>query len=341
VLDVAYETTYYGGGTESESATPIELKGGEQREIDVRLTPVPALHAVFRVARDAAERGSRIQMPILQRQVFDLEQGVPIGGTRQVGPGEFEITGVPAGRYEMRILNAGAGPGDGDRWGQVSEVDLTHDGQELNSAQGEAFGKLKVTVKVAGQEALPREYSVELVKAGLRREAMQQGDADGKVTFDGVRPGKYSIWVVAPENRYAVVRLTSGTGEMAGREVTVAPGASAEVTAEVVEGEIEIEGVVEKKGKAVSGVMVALVPNDPEAHVELFRRDQSDFDGTFSLRGVVPGTYTVVAVEDAWGFDWLKAGVLARYVLHGQQVIVADKRRGLLRLPEAVEVQGR
>lgn len=90
------------------------------------------------------------------------------------------------------------------------------------------------------------------------------------------------------------------------------------MTAELVESVVGIEGVVEKKGKAIAGVMVALVPNDPEANVELFRRDQSDFDGTFSLRGVIPGTYTIVAVEDAWGFDWLKAGVLARYVRKGK-----------------------
>lgn len=100
-------------------------------------------------------------------------------------------------------------------------------------------------------------------------------------------------------------------------------------------------GVVEKNGIPVSGVMVALVPNDPEAHVELFRRDQSDFDGTFFLRGVIPWKYTVVAVEDAWGFEWLKAGVLARYVQHGKNVIIGESMRGTVHLAEAVKVQSR
>jgi protocatechuate 3,4-dioxygenase beta subunit len=87
--------------------------------------------------------------------------------------------------------------------------------------------------------------------------------------------------------------------------------------------------------------MVGLVPNNPEANVDLFRRDQSDFDGTFTLAGVVPGTYTIVAVENAWGFEWLKAGVLARYVQHGQNVIIGEKMSGTLHLPDAVEVQER
>jgi hypothetical protein len=46
-------------------------------------------------------------------------------------------------------------------------------------------------------------------------------------------------------------------------------------------------------------------------------------------------------VEDAWGFEWLQPGVLARYVQHGQNVIIGEKMRGTVHLPEAVEVQPR
>jgi len=38
---------------------------------------------------------------------------------------------------------------------------------------------------------------------------------------------------------------------------------------------------------------------------------------------------------------WLKAGVLARYAQHGQEVIISDHMRGTVHLPEAVEVQTR
>jgi hypothetical protein len=97
--------------------------------------------------------------------------------------------------------------------------------------------------------------------------------------------------------------------------------------------------VVHKKDKPVAGVMVALVPKDPEAHIELFRRDQSDFDGTFLLQGVIPGSYTIVAVEDAWGLDWLQSNVLARYVQHGQNLTIGELMQGSVHLPDPVEVQ--
>ena len=333
-LDVAYPTTYYGGATEAESATPIELKGGDRREIDVRMSPVPALHLVFRMPTERPEQGNTFRMPMLQKQVFDSVEPVAMGQMSPVRPGMFEVTGVPAGRYDVRMMS-----NDPAEAQQFSELDLVHDGQDLSTTQGEALGRLKVTVKLPGEGPLPKQYAVGLRDSRQRTVGFRQGDASGVVSFDALKPAKYAIVVMSPGKSYSVTRTSSGTGEAAGHEVSIAAGATLEVTAELAVGEVGIEGVVEKNGKAMSGVMVALVPNDPESHGELFRRDQSDFDGTFFLQGVVPGTYTIVAVEDAWGFDWLKAGVLAKYAQHGQQVNIGDRMRGVLRLPEAVAAQ--
>lgn len=171
--------------------------------------------------------------------------------------------------------------------------------------------------------------------------AFVPGNPSKQVSFEAVKAGKYAIVVGAPGKWYAVTRTISAAGETPGHDVSVASGAPIDVTADLVEGVVGIEGVVHKNGKPMAGAMVALVPSDPETHVDLFRRDQSDFDGTFLLRGIVPGTYTIVAVEDAWGFEWLKAGVLARYVQHGQNVIIGEKMKGTVHLPEPVDVQAK
>jgi hypothetical protein len=339
-LDVAYPTTFYGGATDGEGATPIELKGGEKAEIDIRMSPVMALHLVFRVPVRAAgqteqEQMNQFRIPILQKRVFDTEESVQPGQVQPVSPGVYEISGIAAGRYDVSIRSA-----DPNEPQQFTEMNLADDGQDLDTTQGETLGQLKVTVKMPGEEPLPRQYAVGLRDARQRVVAFQPGDASGVASFQAVKPGTYGIVFVAPGKAYSVARTSSAAG-VAGHQVVVASGATTEVKAELAGGEVRIEGAVEKNGKPVAGIMVTLVPNDPEAHVDLLRRDQSDFDGTFSLLGVVPGRYTIVAVEDAWGFAWLKAGVLARYVQHGQQVIVEEKIRGVVRLPEAVEVQGR
>jgi hypothetical protein len=152
-------------------------------------------------------------------------------------------------------------------------------------------------------------------------------------------PGKYAILVGSQTKPYSVVRTSSQAGDTPGHDVNITAGAAVELTAWLSAGTVSIEGVVQKKGKSVAGVMVALVPKDPVAHIELFRRDQSDFDGTFVVQGVIPGSYTIVAVEDAWGLEWLQPSVLARYVQHGKNVTVDEMMHGTFHLPDPVEVQ--
>jgi hypothetical protein len=71
--------------------------------------------------------------------------------------------------------------------------------------------------------------------------------------------------------------------------------------------------------------MVVLVPIGAESAIELFRRDQTDFDGSFLLPDVVPGSYAVIAIEDGWNVDWSVPTVLARYTPRGQRFKIGHK----------------
>jgi Carboxypeptidase regulatory-like domain len=333
-LDVAYLTTYYNSATEADSATPIEVKGGDRLELDMHLNPVPALHLVFRIPQDGNGQSNGFSMPLLQKHVFDSVEYVQSDGMRPVAPGVYELTGVAPGRYSVRVKNADSGQLE-----QSADVDLVRDGQDLNDSRGEKLGSLKLSLKMPGDETLPKQYGVGLQDSKRRIVAYKQGDSTGQITFEDLAPGSYAILVYSPTGQYSVVRTSSQAGDSPGHSVNIAAGAALELTAPLSVGIVSIEGVVRKKDKPVAGVMVALVPNDPVAHVELFRRDQSDSDGTFVLRGVIPGSYTVVAVEDAWGLEWSQPSVLARYVQHGQNLTIGERMRGSVYLPEPVEVQ--
>jgi hypothetical protein len=335
-LDVAYPATYFNGATDADAATPIEVKGGDRLEIDLRLNPVPALHVFYRlpVAGDLpSSPGS--QMPLLEKHVFDSLGFALADGTNLVAPGVFEMTGIPAGRYTVRMRNSDSG-----QLQLSSDVDLVQSGQDLSESRGEPLGALKITIKMPGDEPLPRQYGVGLQNSRRQLWAFRQGDPTGQFSFEDVPPGKYVILINSQAKALSVARTTSSAGESWGHDVTIATGAATDVTAFLSSGVVRIEGVVQKKSKKIAGVMVALVPNDPVAHIDLFRRDQSDFDGTFALQGVIPGAYTIVAVEDAWGLDWLQPSVLARYVQHGQNISIGDFMNGVLRLPDPIEVQG-
>jgi uncharacterized protein (DUF2141 family) len=333
-LDVAYPTTYYSGATEADGATAIEVKGGDRLEIDVHVNPVAALHLLFRIPTEGQGQQAGFQMPVLEKRVFDSVNYVQTEGMHPVAPGVFELTGVPPGRYTLRVRNSDSG-----QLQQSADVDLVQNGQDLNAARGEALGGLKVTIKMPGDEPLPKQYGVGLQDARRQMVAFKQGDPTGQFTFEDLAPGRYAILIGSQTKAYSVVRTSSPLGDALSHDVNVTPGAAVEVTASLAAGIVSIEGLVQKKGKPLAGIMVALLPNDPVAHIDLFRRDQSDFDGTFVLRGVIPGSYTIVAVEDAWGLEWLQPSVLARYVQHGQNLTIGELMRGTVSLPDPIEVQ--
>ena len=87
--------------------------------------------------------------------------------------------------------------------------------------------------------------------------------------------------------------------------------------------------------------MIVLVPKDPEANHDRFRRDQSDLDGSFSLANVIPGSYTIVAIENGWDLDWSEPAVLAHYLVHGQTLEVGDRSPTPMHLADAVVVQAK
>ncbi len=84
-----------------------------------------------------------------------------------------------------------------------------------------------------------------------------------------------------------------------------------------------VDGTALLENKPVSGVMVVLAPEDPAHHTAFFRRDQSDSDGTFTLNSVLPGRYTVVAIQDGWKLDYHSPDVLKRFMAQGTPVQVA------------------
>jgi hypothetical protein len=73
--------------------------------------------------------------------------------------------------------------------------------------------------------------------------------------------------------------------------------------------------------------MIVLAPLDLKSNPALFRRDQSDSDGTFTLSGVVPGRYTLMAIEDGWDLEWADPGVLQKYIAGGETVEITPNQK--------------
>src|ERR1700683_876995 len=330
-LDVAYPLTYYADVTEADSAAPIPIRGGERLQVEIHLNPVPALHLLFRVHNNGNRGGI---FPRLEQPAFDGSTFLQSDNVRTVSPGLVEITGVPAGRYNVRFYGAGSGT-------QMNGVDLNKDGEELDTSTAEALSTVKISVHLSGETSLPPRLTLALQSAHRSMAGVQQVNPQGEVEFQQIPAGRYEVLLWGPLKPYSIVHISAEGAEVSGHSLTVAPGSSPEVSLTLVGGSVNVEGIAKHAGKPFAGAMVVLVPKNPETDRQLFRRDQSDLDGTFSLRNVVPGSYTLLAIENGWDLEWSQPAVIAAYLSHGRTIEVGNPAGSTMKFSEAVEVQSK
>lgn len=107
---------------------------------------------------------------------------------------------------------------------------------------------------------------------------------------------------------------------MAGQSIEIADATTVRLTLTLSQGLGQVSGTVLRGGRPLPGAMVVLVPEHRENNLSLFRRDQSDNDGTFTLPSVLPGKYTVVAIEAGWELAWSETNIIDRYLTKGTLV---------------------
>jgi hypothetical protein len=326
-LDVAYPITYYGDTTQPDEATPIPVRGGDHLEADIHLSPVAAVHLSF---RSDDPRGTSISVVA---PTFDGFEEIRSTDLQPVSPGVYELNGLPPGQYQVRMPDAA---------GQLKapkEMQITGD-EELDSSSARPVATIKATLQMRDGTKLPEDLSVALRSRNSNRlAAWERVGEKGEVEFSDLAPGRYNLLAATSERAYAVDHITLGDSQNAGKTIDIPDGAALEISVSLVGGTANVEGAAKRAGKPVPGAMIVLVPDNPEANHERFRRDQSDLDGTFNLPNVIPGSYTVIAIEDGWDLDWAKPAVLERFLTKGQPVKVSDKLQGPIHLSTPLEVQ--
>lgn len=330
-LNVTYPVTYYPDVEAADDAAPISIQGGERVEADFHLNPVPSLHLLFRVPEG---NNHQFFVPQLQQPAFDGFTPVQASGTQRVAPGVMEVTGVPAGRYNVRLFANGSAL-------QMDGVDFTKDGELIDTSKSEAASQVKCSVRIPGEATIPANLTVALRSGGRGIAVARPVDSKGEAELPDLAAGRYEVTVFGGRKRYSISRMSAEGADVSGHTLTVTAGSSPSVSLTLVGGSVEVEGTAKKDGKGFAGAVVVLVPKNPEVDHDLFRRDQSDLDGTFTLHGVVPGSYTLVAIENGWDLDWSKSAVIAAYARHGRSVRVGSQGEHSMNVAEAIEVQSK
>jgi hypothetical protein len=330
-LDVAYPVTYFDSTTDEASASRIVLGGGARVEANITLHPTPALHIDVDTPR---KQDGSIARAELRQTVFGSVVGTESAGyldSTQAEKGTTEFTGVAPGHYELS-------QGDPPR---ILEMDASSNIQ-VDPTLGVPTVSVRGTLHTSAGAPLTDECNVSLESAdsSARQNSLQAVCLRGAFNFPSVPAGQWQVSAEGSGSQLSIASITESNRTRAGDLITVQDRPLSLVVA-ITQGATRVTGFARRDGKGIAGVMVVLVPRELTALPALARRDQSDSDGSFSLRDAAPGQYTLVAIEDGWGLDWAQPEVIARYLRGGIAVTVSDRPGKLQPLAEPVPVQTR
>jgi len=326
-LDVTYPLTFYPDVTDSADATPLELAPGERETANIVLRAVPALHLRIRTAGSAPN-------PIIGRMIFPRVSQRIFGGYLDsvynapdswVAPGVLEVSGLAPGHYVIEIPASTGSSEKGGSKGWYREIDLSGDA-DISASEAPGFVTITGTI-LFENSAVPKGASIQLLNPDTGETFRGEVDDKGEFDFpsDNVRAGRYLLSLST--SGFYLKKVVATGARLSGRAIDIGPNGNVRLAAIASRGEGRVDGAAMRDNEPFAGAMIVLIPQDPANNFPLFRRDQSDSDGTFTLAHVVPGQYAVIAIANGWDLEWANPAVLQPYLKHGEIVQVpADGR---------------
>jgi hypothetical protein len=319
-LDVVYPLAFYSNAGDLQGATPIALRSGELAVADFRMRPVPSVHVLVRTP--APDAGGAIGVGVTQTVAENDKNSVP-AQVNQITPGLMEVSGVPQGRYNLSVETQ-----HGNSMTRRSQSVQLENDVEVDATRSASSLVISGILRVEDGSPAPQPAHVRLRSAATGETFDTAVSATGEFSFkeNPVEPGSYELIIIEPQGLF-IRSLTSENVKTSGRSFQIATAQDVSITINASKGNGQITGTALKKDKLASGVMIVLAPLDLKSSPALFRRDQSDSDGTFTLNFVVPGRYTLMAIEDGWDLEWADPSVLQKYIADGESVqIVANQK---------------
>jgi hypothetical protein len=318
-LDVAFPLTFYPGVQESASATPIVLDEGQEFTADFNLTAVPSVHLKLNNLNNTPERPRNAN---LTARLFGTELNLP--GQRQVPVNEssVEIAGIAPGKYRLEINSYG--PVQEERTTMLNlaaDTDFDAEGAQVPPAVSGLiqWGGSAPSLGPQAFVLLWNRHSNETLEAQI--------GPDGQFDFGSnlFLRGSYSVFVVNGMN--STIGALSATGARAeGQTIQVTNSNPVQLKIELSKGLSTVNGTARRDGAPFASAMIVLVPENPEDNLPLFRRDQSDSDGTYSLHDVVPGKYKILAIEDGWDVEWADMRLFKSRLDHAASIEVGPSK---------------
>jgi len=305
---IVYVPTYYPGTLDQTQSVPVDAEAGHETPVNFGVLTSRA----FRVTGDVLGLPSSdiAQIMLNSEHKVDAEQQLQPGG-------KFEFSNLLPGSYRVRIIVASLGNGRPsmrvlgvNRSIEITSEDIRDMHLQVDQGAsvrgrfrmetGEQFDWTQLTVMLASSD---ENSGLLLPINGSEPSTFSTIAKDGSFEMKAIPSGKYHLIVGARGSADKLRDYFTKSVMLNGQEVGDSGfEVNSTTDLEVVIGAkgATIEGtVVDEKGKPVSSATVVDVPDsDRRLRRDLYQQDTTDERGHFSLRGLNPGSYTVLAFED-------------------------------------------
>ena len=349
--DTRYLTTYYPGTNDPAQATSVAVNAGD--EIPINLTLVP--QRTYRV------RGVVTGIPAGQKPTVELfsKSGDSLrANASEIGSdGQFEIRGVAPGSYVMKMatesgtqaltarqdINVVASDVEGVKL--VPQPSFTISGHL--HVEGAVLGELSQFAVNLRQTELPEDPGFFMSQDFFGANAVV--DRQGNFEWKNVSPGNFIVRVFGgePQNNFFLKSVRLGDRNIEAGFTASGPASldlvlssrGGVIDGAVVGKEAEKEKDIDNDNPVPNATVVAIPEEKYRKLPDRFGIGATDQSGHFIIRGLVPGTYTLFAWQDADDEVWRDPDFLKSQEANGRTLKVEEgsSQKIELRLSSAAE----
>lgn len=362
---LVYRTTYAPSAVSVDRAEVIAIEPGEERGgADIRLQPVPAVRVSGRlVGPDGPAPDIAVRLfPAASRPT---SRGIAVATTISTTGGAFTFAGVPSGEYRLSVLRVprlaaessmqtiqtaggtralavmGTAPVSPDPtwWAEVPLTVGSADasGLEITLATGQ---RVRGHVEYDGTPPPNARLTVYVEAADGSLVGTNINDRLARVETDGtffgpeLPPGDYFVRAPFPPAGWQVESVMAGGRDVSETPLALGTRPPPEVVVRFTRESSSVSGRVrDADGLEGTNATVLVFPTDRSAwtdfgeHPPRFRSVRVDRRGGFTIDGLPPGDYAVLAVEDDRDGEWQVASVLDALVRLATPVTIGARDR--------------
>jgi hypothetical protein len=356
--------TFYPNLPQPSLSTPINVKIGEEVSgININLRTFRAAKLSGQVINALGPRPDNpdgTPNPVSSATLMMLQRDMSVPddtGARTVGAvdvttgsGKFEINGILPGLYDLygRINDPRGSAGSGgatNAWGRIPIEVLDRDLADLSvvvhasvemkgivtidgASPGQAASRIRVALQPDGSSSKLPNYNGVLGR-------QQIPTPEGAFTVTGIAEGNYRFVANGLQANAYVEEILAGPRPVYDTGIYVAdkPVDSVQILIRTSGGSVQGSVSTPDRKPAARATVVLVPESDHRQNASLFKTATTNGEGVFTIRGIHPGTYTVLAWESVPAESWLNSVFMSKYESRGRIVNVTPSSSMNVEIP--------